>query len=198
MKTRKILFTGIAAVSLLSVAAPIAASEAATSVQAALYISVTKKAYIYNKHGKKTKNNALEKGAPIEVTSTKYIKGKEYYRIGKNKYIKTKCAAIPKSIDDDPNFIPWTSQHLVDDKGWSLTEQMYKAEEMTGDQRQEAENEIAAELNMSYVKQLRANNNSHNMQAMMNQFHNAIVAQIKERQQMQDNIEHGGAPIQFN
>lgn len=196
MKTRKNLFTGIAAISLLGVAAPIAASEATTSVQAATTQKLSKKAYIYNVYGKKTKKMPLAKGITIKVLSTKKIKGNKYYRIGKNKYIKFNCVAKEATSTAGENQVtppstPWTSQHLVDNKGWSLTEQMYKAEEMTGDQRQNAENEIAAELNMYYVKQLKTSNNSKDMQEEMLQFHNAILEQLKAKQDTENWIEQG-------
>lgn len=80
MKFRKLIATGLAAVSILG--------ATATTVSAAK-MQLAKKAYVYNAKGKKTKV-FYRKGKKIKTLGTIRINGKKYYRIGKNKYILIK------------------------------------------------------------------------------------------------------------
>lgn len=80
MKLSKIIITSIASLTLLS--------TSVTSVSAAK-LQLIRKSYVYNVKGKKTKT-LYRKGRKIKVLGTKKIKGKKYYRIGKNKYILVK------------------------------------------------------------------------------------------------------------
>lgn len=80
MKLSKIIITSIASLTLLS--------TSVTSVSAAK-LQLIRKSYVYNVKGKKTKT-LYRKGRKIKVLGTKKIKGKKYYRIGKNKYILIK------------------------------------------------------------------------------------------------------------
>ncbi|WP_265482815.1 SLAP domain-containing protein [Lactobacillus sp. PV037] len=66
--------------------------QAATSKK-----KLTKNAYIYNSKGHKTKAKKLRKGKKVKIYATKKIKGKKYYRIGKNKYVRTANFARKKS-----------------------------------------------------------------------------------------------------
>lgn len=77
MKLSKIIVTSIASLTLLS--------TSITTVNAAK-LQLIRKSYVYNAKGKKTKT-LYRKGRKIKVLGTKKIKGKKYYRIGKNKYI---------------------------------------------------------------------------------------------------------------
>lgn len=77
MKFKKMIATGLAAVTLLG--------TAVTTVNAA-NMELTRKSYVYNAKGKKTKV-FYRKGKKIKTLGTKKIKGKKYYRVGKNKYI---------------------------------------------------------------------------------------------------------------
>lgn len=80
MKLNKIIVTGLASVALLG--------TAVTTVSAAK-LQLIRKSYVYNAKGKKTKSS-YRKGRKIKILGTKKIKGKKYYRIGKNKYILVK------------------------------------------------------------------------------------------------------------
>ncbi|MCT6888160.1 MAG: SLAP domain-containing protein [Lactobacillus sp.] len=77
MRLKKVIAAGLASVALLG--------TAATSVSAAK-LQLVRKSYVYNAKGKKTKT-VYRKDRKIKVLGTKKIKGKKYYRIGKNKYI---------------------------------------------------------------------------------------------------------------
>ena len=149
MKLNKIIITGIASLTLLS--------TSVTTVSAAK-LQLIRKSYVYNAKGKKTKT-LYRKGRKIKVLGTKKIKGKKYYRIGKNKYVlvknfkkkKTnyKTVVIPNAENSKKPQAPvWESKHLVDTLP-SLTDQIKKALTLSGDDRLEAEKEVVAKLGMS-------------------------------------------------
>lgn len=148
MNFKKIVATGLASVVLLG--------TAATSVSAAK-LQLIRKTYVYNAKGKKTKT-VYRKGRKIKVLGTKKIKGKKYYRIGKNKYVlvknfkKKKTAPKPVATNTNepkqPQAPVWKSKHLVDTLP-SLTDQIKKALTLSGDDRLEADKEIAVKLGMS-------------------------------------------------
>ncbi|MBC6342126.1 hypothetical protein ERK18_03675 [Lactobacillus kimbladii] len=149
MKLNKIIATGLASLALLS--------TSVTTVSAAK-LQLIRKSYVYNVKGKKTKT-LYRKGRKIKVLGTKKIKGKKYYRIGKNKYVlvknfkkkKTnyKTVVIPNAENSKKPQAPvWESNHLVDTLP-SLTDQIKKALTLSGDDRLEADKEVAVKLGMS-------------------------------------------------
>jgi len=148
MNFKKVIATGLASVALLG--------TAATSVSAAK-LQLIRKSYVYNAKGKKTKT-VYHKGRKIKVLGTKKIKGKKYYRIGKKKYIlvknfkKKKATPKPAATNTtepkQPQAPVWESKHLVDTLP-SLTEQIKKALTLSGDDRLEADREVAVKLGKS-------------------------------------------------
>lgn len=148
MRFKKVIATGLASVALLS--------TAATTVSAAK-LQLIRKTYVYNAKGKKTKK-FYRKGKKIKVLGTKKIKGKKFYKIGKNKYVlfknlkKKKATPKPAATNTtepkQPQAPAWESKHLVDTLP-SLTDQIKKALTLSGDDRLEADKEIANKLGMS-------------------------------------------------
>lgn len=148
MKLSKIIITSIASLALLS--------TSVTTVSAAK-LQLIRKSYVYNVKGKKTKT-LYRKGRKIKVLGTKKIKGKKFYRIGKNKYVLVKNfkkkKAIPKPVTTNtnepqqPQAPSWESKHLVDTLP-SLTDQIKKALTLSGDDRLEADREVAVKLGKS-------------------------------------------------
>lgn len=149
MRFKKVIAAGLASVALLG--------TAATSVSAAK-LQLIRKSYVYNAKGKKTKTK-YRKGRKIKILGTKKIKGKKYYRIGKNKYVlvknfkkkKTnyKTVVIPNAENSKKPQAPvWESKHLVDTLP-SLTDQIKKALTLSGDDRLEADREVAVKLGKS-------------------------------------------------
>ena len=148
MRFKKIIATGLASVALLS--------TAATTVSAAK-LQLIRKTYVYNAKGKRTKT-VYRKGRKIKILGTKKIKGKKYYRIGKNKYVLVKNfkkkKATPKPVATNttepkqPQAPVWESKHLVDTLP-SLTDQIKKALTLSGDDRLEADREVAVKLGKS-------------------------------------------------
>lgn len=98
MKLKKNLLVSVAAVALLSAGAGIVSQESNTQVVEAKAVSkkLTHNAAVYNSKGKRTHAKTLKKGKKVRVYGTKNIKGKKYYRIGKNKYVKIANFAKPK------------------------------------------------------------------------------------------------------
>lgn len=148
MRFKKVIATGLASVALLG--------TAATSVSAAK-LQLIRKTYVYNAKGKKTKT-VYRKGRKIKILGTKKIKGKKYYRIGKSKYVlvknfkKKKATPKPAATNTNepqqPQAPSWESKHLVDTLP-SLTDQIKKALTLSGDDRLEADREIAVKLGKS-------------------------------------------------
>lgn len=148
MRFKKVIATGLASVALLG--------TAVTTVSAAK-LQIVRKSYVYNAKGKKTKK-FYRKGKKIKVLGTKKIKGKKYYRIGKKKYIlvknfkKKKAAPKPVATNTNepqqPQAPSWESKHLVDTLP-SLTDQIKKALTLSGDDRLEADREVAVKLGKS-------------------------------------------------
>ena len=148
MRFKKIIATGLASVALFG--------TAVTTVSAAK-LQLIRKSYVYNTKGKKTKK-FYRKGKKIKVLSTKKIKGKKFYKIGKNKYVLfknlKKKKAIPKPVTTNtnepkqPQAPVWESKHLVDTLP-SLTDQIKKALTLSGDDRLEADREVAVKLGKS-------------------------------------------------
>lgn len=148
MKFRKLMVTGLAAVSILG--------ATATTVSAAK-MQLAKKAYVYNVKGKRTKKH-YAKNKSINVIGKKKIKGRKFYKIGKNKYILVKNfskpivpetpAKQPEQPTQEPAKEPWQSKHLVDNEV-GLVAQIKKAFTLQGDDKLEAYKEIAVQMNMS-------------------------------------------------
>ena len=150
MKIRKIIATALASATLLG--------TAVTTVSAA-QLQLVKKSYVYNAKGKKTKGT-LRKGKTVKTLGTKKIKGKKFYKIGKNKYIlfKNVSKKVAKTVTSPTPTTPkptvpeqpkqeWQSRHLVDTLP-DINTQIAKALQLQGDDRLEAEKEIAAQLNI--------------------------------------------------
>lgn len=148
MKFKKILATGLAAVSILG---------ATATTASAAKMQLAKKAYVYNVKGKKTKKH-YAKNKAINVIGKKKIKGRKFYKVGKNKYILVKNftkSIIPTSKPEkqpeqptqEPAKVPWQSEHLVDTLP-SLSDQITKALSLKGEDRLEADKEIASQLGM--------------------------------------------------
>lgn len=92
MKLTKIVAGASASVALLGAGAftsvvPQASVQAASKYQ----VRVSKKTYVYNSKGKKTKKS-YKKNAKLTVYGTKTIKGKKYYNLGKGRFIRTSNA----------------------------------------------------------------------------------------------------------
>ena len=148
MRLKKVIAAGLASVALLG--------GTVTTVSAAK-LQLIRKSYVYSAKGKKTKT-VYRKGRKIKVLGTKKIKGKKYYRIGKNKYVlvknfkKKKTAPKPVATNTSepkqPQATAWESKHLVDTLP-GLTDQIKKALSLQGDDRLEADKEIAVKLGMS-------------------------------------------------
>lgn len=150
MKIRKIIATALASATLLG--------TAVTTVSAA-QLQLVKKSYVYNAKGRKTKST-LRKGKKVKTLGTKKIKGKKFYKIGKNKYIlfKNVSKKVAKTVTSPTPTTPkptvpeqpkqeWQSRHLVDTLP-DINTQIAKALQLQGDDRLEAEKEIAAQLNI--------------------------------------------------
>ena len=146
MKFKKLIATGLAAVSILG--------TTATTVSAAK-MQLAKKAYVYNVKGKRTKKH-FAKNKSINVIGKKKIKGRKFYKIGKNKYILVKNFSKPivpetpakqEQPTQEPAKEPWQSKHLVDTLP-SLSDQVKKALSLQGEDRLEADKEIASQLGM--------------------------------------------------
>lgn len=148
MRFKKVIAAGLASVALLG--------ATVTTVSAAK-LQLIRKSYVYNAKGKKTKK-FYRKGKKIKVLSTKKIKGKKFYKIGKNKFVLfknlKKKKAIPKPVTTNtnepkqPQAPVWESKHLVDTLP-GLTDQIKKALSLQGDDRLEADKEVAVKLGMS-------------------------------------------------
>lgn len=142
MNFKKLIATGLAAVSLLG--------ATATTVSAAK-MQLAKKSYVYNVKGKRTKKH-YAKNKAINVIGKKKIKGRKFYKIGKNKYILVKNFNKSKVPDQtpakQPEQEPWQSKHLVDNET-GLVDQIKKAFTLQGDDKLEAYKEIAVQMNMS-------------------------------------------------
>lgn len=185
MKLNKIIITGIASVALLG--------TAVTTVSAAK-LQLIRKSYVYNAKGKKTKSS-YRKGRKIKVLGTKKIKGKKYYRIGKNKYVlvknfkkkKTnyKTVVIPNAENSKKPQAPvWESKHLVDTLP-SLQEQIEKAFTLQGDDRLEADKEIANKLGMLSPR-------NGNLEIEQKRFEQALQEYVGSMQEAKSVIESGG------
>lgn len=82
--------------------------QAATSKK-----KLTKNAYIYNSKGHRTKAKKLRKGKKVKIYATKKIKGKKYYRIGKNKYVRTANFAKKKNNTTLKLAAPKTAKNTI-------------------------------------------------------------------------------------
>ena len=185
MNFKKIVATGLASVALLG--------TAVTTVSAAK-LQIVRKSYVYNAKGKKTKK-FYRKGKKIKVLGTKKIKGKKYYRIGKKKYIlvknfkKKKAAPKPVATNTNepqqPQAPSWESKHLVDTLS-SLTDQIKKALTLSGDDRLEAEREVAVKLGMLADSVTSSNQRS---------FEKSLNKYIDSMDDTKSWIEHGGSSL---
>ncbi|RVU71015.1 MULTISPECIES: SEC10/PgrA surface exclusion domain-containing protein [Lactobacillus] len=93
----------VAAASLL-----LTAGLTTTPVSAAHLTHLTRTSYIYNSKGKRLRTK-LHKGKYLKVYRTKNIKGKKYYRIGKNKYIRFSNFA---HLKDNESYTPVGAENV--------------------------------------------------------------------------------------
>lgn len=77
MNYKKIIAVGLTSATLLS--------GAITTVSAA-QMQLTRTSYVYNAKGKRTKKR-LSSSKELKILGKKIIKGKKFYRVGKNKYV---------------------------------------------------------------------------------------------------------------
>ena len=184
MRLKKVIAAGLASVALLG--------TVATSVSAAK-LQLIRKSYVYNAKGKKTKK-FYRKGKKIKVLSTKKIKGKKFYKIGKNKYVLyknlKKKKAIPKPVTTNtnepkqPQAPVWESKHLVDTLP-SLQEQIEKAFTLQGDDRLEADKEIANRLGLLSTK-------TGNLVVDQKKFEQSLQGYVGSMEDARSWIEQGG------
>lgn len=184
MRFKKVIAAGLASVALLG--------TAVTTVSAAK-LQIVKKSYVYNAKGKKTKK-FYRKGRKIKILGTKKIKGKKYYRIGKNKYVLVKNfkkkKATPKPVATNttepkqPQAPVWESKHLVDTLP-SLQEQIKKAFTLQGDDRLEADKEIANRLGLLSTK-------TGNLVVDQKKFEQSLQGYVGSMQEAKSVIESGG------
>lgn len=66
-------------------------------------VVLVKKAYIYNKNGKRTAKS-IKKGTIKSIFGTKWIKGKKYYKLSSKKFIRTANARISNDDSSDDFF----------------------------------------------------------------------------------------------
>lgn len=90
MKTVKI-FTGISASVALAATGMQLAGAPQVQAAAKYQVRVSKKAYVYTSKGKKTKK-FYKKNASLQAYGTKWIKGKQYYKLSSGKYVLTRYA----------------------------------------------------------------------------------------------------------
>lgn len=187
MRLKKVIAAGLASVALLG--------TVATSVSAAK-LQLIRKSYVYNAKGKKTKK-FYRKGKKIKVLSTKKIKGKKFYKIGKNKYVlyknlkKKKAAPKPVATNTNgpqqPQAPVWESKHLVDTLP-SLQEQIEKAFTLQGDDRLEADKEIANRLGLLSTK-------TGNLVVDQKKFEQSLQGYVGSMEDAKSWIEQGGPSL---
>lgn len=187
MQFKKIIATGLATIALLG--------TGATTVSAAK-LQLIRKSYVYNAKGKKTKA-VYRKGRKIKILGTKKIKGKKYYRIGKNKYVLVKNfkkkKATPKPVATNttepkqPQTPVWESKHLVDTLP-SLQEQIEKAFTLQGDDRLEADKEIANRLGLLSTK-------TGNLVVDQKKFEQSLQGYVGSMEDSKSWIEQGGPSL---
>lgn len=78
--------------------------------------------YVYNNKGKRVKVPTLKKNLPILFYNTKTIKGKKYYRIGKNQYVKAANVGV---VNGKIQYVDETYVTLKADKTHSYTQDGY-------------------------------------------------------------------------
>lgn len=78
--------------------------------------------YVYNNKGKRVKVPTLKKNLPILFYNTKTIKGKKYYRIGKNQYVKAANVGV---VNGKIQYVDETYVTVKADKTHSYTKDGY-------------------------------------------------------------------------
>lgn len=146
MKFKKLMAAGVASLTLLATSTSVVSAHAVGTV-----VLLNANMPAYNAKGKKIKKaHPFAKGDLYKILGTKKIKGKKFYRLTKKKYIIAKDS---KLIDDRtipperPVKEPWQSKNLVDTLP-SLSDQVKKALSLQGEDRLEADKEIASQLGM--------------------------------------------------
>lgn len=143
MKYKKTIVAGLASIALFG-----SNLTVVNAVPAPIQLITKKDTYTYNSKGKKV-GKIYYKGWWFDLLGTKQIKGKQYYRVGKNKYVRASKVRkydlnVPEPDYDKPITPKWQSKHLVDTSG-NIYEQTKKAYELQGEDRIEAIKEIANE-----------------------------------------------------
>lgn len=146
MKYKKIIVAGLASIALLG-----SNLTVVNAVPAPIQLITKKDTYTYNSKGKRV-GKIYYKGWWFDLLGTKQIKGKQYYRVGKNKYVRASKVRkydlnVPEPDYDKPITPKWQSKHLVDTSG-DIFEQTKKAYDLQGEERLEAFKEIANEKQM--------------------------------------------------
>ncbi|RVU70085.1 MULTISPECIES: SLAP domain-containing protein [Lactobacillus] len=78
------------------------AASTSSSASDTTDVELTHNAYVYDKNGKRIKSaKTLKKGAKVSYYSTKKIKGKKYYYLGKGQYVKTANAKPVLTAEDE-------------------------------------------------------------------------------------------------
>lgn len=182
MKFRKLMVAGVTSLTLLATSVNVVSAHAVGTI-----ILLDANMPAYNAKGKKIKKaRPFAKGNLYEILSTKKIKGKKFYRLTKRKYI---IANDSKLIDDStipperPVKEPWQSKHLVDTLP-SLSDQITKALSLQGEDRLEADKEIASQLGML--------NKNGDIEIEQKAFEKGLQKYTQSSQSAKDWIEQGG------
>lgn len=101
----------------LSTAAVATTLFSSSTVVDAATMKLTHNSYVYNSKGKKTKHKLLRKGKKVKTSKLKKIKGKYYWKVGKNKYIrKANLKKVKKGkkykVPDDEKYEPIDAKNI--------------------------------------------------------------------------------------
>ncbi|RVU71213.1 MULTISPECIES: SLAP domain-containing protein [Lactobacillus] len=140
MKKRNILVS-LSVAALLSVGA-VSVSEVNSAntnvVQAAVRVQrkkLTHNAYVYRANGKRFNKKKLKKGLKVKIFGTKTIKGKKYYKIGKDKYVKVanfKRTNVKSSVVSITNYGTSTSKKTSSNSGFRENKDYYITTDKNG------------------------------------------------------------------
>lgn len=107
-------------------------------VQAAVRVQrkkLTHNAYVYRANGKRFNKKKLKKGLKVKILGTKTIKGKKYYKIGKNKYVKVanfKRTNVKSSVVSITNYGTSTSKKTSSNSGFRENKDYYITTDKNG------------------------------------------------------------------
>lgn len=151
MKLKKVLAASLTSLALLSSSINVVNANIYVDKRFSSEYKATKTTFAYNSKGKKVGKPYL-KGWTFTSFGPKKIKGKKFYKVGKNKYIlasnvKKVTYHVYEPDYSKPLTSNWQSKHLVDTSG-DIYEQTWKAYQLHGDDRLEAFKEIAKQKDM--------------------------------------------------